>query len=209
MRVILVLVVALLATGCGQGAQDRAICRAPVTGGTAAQRSLVNSVVCASGTTGLRIRIRPAPGGLPKGTSELVIDAGVPAEPNASTGRRAARAAATRYVMSWVAAVVAGAARDRSVRLHLPHIMLYELRSDAPGRSPQLETQGRIALPGWGDPEGQGSTPPAGLGRGAPTFAALEQAITGLAEQTGAQVRLGGGRPLGMAPAIFIRSRDP
>jgi hypothetical protein len=210
MRVLVAAVGVVLAlAGCGSEARDRGECVAPVSGGTAAQRALVNGVLCASGTSGLRVRIAPAPAGLPKGTSELVIDARVPPEAAQPTGRRAAEASAARERMWWFAAVVAGAVRDKSERRHLPRVVLYELRYDAPGARPQLGTQGRIALPGWGDPEGQGSAPPATLGRGAPPLGVLEDAAHKLAEETGSDVRFGGGTPLGPAPAIFIRATDP
>jgi hypothetical protein len=87
--------------------------------------------------------------------------------------------------------------------------MFYELRYDTPGKPPELQTQGRIALPGWGDPEGQGTAPPATLGHGAPALDALNKALHKLGVETDSGVRIGGGTPLGMAPAIFIRARHP
>jgi len=209
MRVVLVAVVLAL-SGCGSGeGQDVIACSAPVSGGTAAQRALVDGVLCASGTVGLRVRIVPAPAGLPKGTSELLIDAKAPALPVMPTGRRAAEATGVRESMWWFAAVVAGAVRDKSEQQHLPRVVLYELRYDTPGKPSELQTQGRIALPGWGDPEGQGTASPATLGHGAPPLDALEKAVHKLGVETGSEVRIGGGRPLGMAPAIIIRARHP
>jgi hypothetical protein len=211
-RLVVPLAVALALSGCGsEEGQDVITCRAPVSGGTAAQRTLVNGVLCATGNVGLRVRIAPAPAGLPKGTSELLIDAKAPALPASPTGRRAAEAQAVRESMWWFAAVVAGAVRDKSEQQqpHLPRIVLYELRYDTPGKAPELQTQGRIALPGWGDPEGQGSAPPATLGHGAPAIDALEKAVHKLGVETDSEVRIGGGTPLGMAPAIFIRARHP
>jgi hypothetical protein len=209
MLAVLVAGVAAL-SGCGSAeGQDVITCRAPVSGGTAAQRALVRGVVCGSGAVGLRVRIAPAPAGLPRGTSELLIDASAPAPPASPTGRRTAEDAGARESMWWFAAVVAGAVRDKSRLRHLPHIMMYELRFDRPGKSPELQTQGRIALPGWGDPEGQGTVPPATLGRGAPPLGVLEAEMHKLGRETDSEVRIGGGAPLGMAPAIFIRAGHP
>jgi hypothetical protein len=96
-QLLCAVVLAWTATGCGDaGTQDRGECRAPVSGGTAAQRQVVNDVFCASGSTPAKIRIAPAPGGLPKGAVELVIDSRVPPEPDAQTGKRAAEADAAR-----------------------------------------------------------------------------------------------------------------
>src|SRR3954452_17141389 len=178
MRYLAACSVALVTTavGCGgAGTLDRVVCRAPVSGGTAAQRKVVHDVVCASGSSPAKIRIAPAPAGLPKGTVELVIDARVPPEPASPSGRKAATAGAAREFASWTAAVLAGAVRDKSERAHLPRVMLYELRYDVHAQRPQLATQGRVALPGWGDPEGQGSVPPVTLGRGTPSFDQIEQ----------------------------------
>lgn len=210
-RMLVVRVAVVLAlSGCGSGEGHGVdTCRAPVSGGTAVQRALVTGVLCASGTGGLRVRIARAPAGLPKGTSELLIDARAPALPAAPMGRRAAEAEAARESVWWFAAVVAGAVRDKSEQQHLPRIMLYELRYDTPGKPPELQTQGRIALPGWGDPEGQGTAPPATLGHGVPPIEALEAAAHKLGIETDSEVRFGGGRPLGMAPAIIIRARHP
>jgi hypothetical protein len=130
-------------------------------------------------------------------------------EPASPIGRKAAIAGAARESASWAAAVLAGAVRDRSERDHLPRVMLYELRYDVPGRPPQLETQGRIALPGWGDPEGQGTPPPATLGHGAPSFDRIERTTYRLGQETQRSVRIGWGTPLGATPAIFIRAQNP
>jgi hypothetical protein len=201
---------ALIAISCGgAGTQDRNECRAPVSGGTPAQQQVVHDVFCASASTPAKIRIAPAPSGLPKGTIELVIDSRVPPEPATPTGRKAAEAEAARESASWAAAVFAGAVRDRSEREHLPHVMFYELRYDVRGQTPQLQTQGRIALPGWGDPEGQGSVPPGTLRRGTPSFDQIEQATYRLGQQTNSTVRIGWGTPLGATPAIFIRAKHP
>jgi hypothetical protein len=205
-----ILALAVATVGCGGvGAQDRSECRAPVSGGTAAQRNVINDAICASVKTPLKVRIAPAPAGLPKGTVELVIDTRVPPEPANPTGRKAAIAGAARESASWAAAVLAGAVRDRSERDHLPRVMFYELRYVAPGQPPQLQTQGRIALPGWGDPEGQGSTPPATLGHGAPSFDRIERATYRLGQETHSSVRIGWGTPMGATPAIFIRAQHP
>jgi hypothetical protein len=205
-----VLALTFVTSGCGStGAQERIVCRAPVSGGTAAQRKIVNDVFCASVSSPLKIRIAPAPAGLPKSTVELVIDVGVPPEPASATGRKAAEAEAARESASWSAAVFAGAVRDKSEQDHLPHVMLYELRYSVRGQRPQLATQGRIALPGWGDPEGQGSVPPATLGRGTLSFDRVQQATDRLGKQTDSTVRIGWGTPLGASPAIFIRAKHP
>ncbi len=212
MRYVTACVVGLAAVtvGCGNtGTQDGGECRAPVTGGTPAERQVVHDVFCASASTPAKIRIAPAPSGLPKGTVELVIDSRVPPEPSTSTGPKAAAAEAARESASWNAAVFAGAVRDKSERERLPHVVLYELRYEIVGQTPQLQTQGRIALPGWGDPEGQGSGPPGTLGHGTPSFDQIEQATYRLGQQTGSTIRIGWGIPLGATPAIFIRAKHP
>ncbi len=156
-----------------------------------------------------RMSIHSSPRNEPAGSAGLVIIASVPPEPASPKGPRAAAARFAEDQATWYAAIAAGAIRDRSRQAHLPHVVSYSLLLHAPGAKPTLQGQGRIALPGWGDPEGQGSLPPATLGHGAPSFDTLQQRLTTIAAQTHTRVSLDWGQPLGAAPYVIITAANP
>lgn len=204
-------VLGFVAVGCGSGGQvDRGACLQAVSGGSSAQRAVVTSVLCAMGEDVFQqVSIHSSPRNEPAGSAGLVIIASVPSEPASPKGPMAARARFADDRATWYAAVAAGAIRDRSRRARLPHVVSYSLLFHAPGARPTLQGQGRIALPGWGDPEGQGSFPPATLGHGAPSHDSLQQRLTTIAARTHTRVSLGWGRPLGGTPYVIITAADP
>jgi len=154
------------------------------------------------------VSIHGSPRNEPTGSAGLVIIASVPSEPASPKGPRAARARFADDRATWYAAIASGAIRDRSRRAHLPHVVSYSLLFHAPGAKPTLQGQGRIALPGWGDPEGQGSFPAATLGHGAPSFDTLQQRLTTIAARTHTRVSLGWGEPLGAAPYVIVTAAN-
>lgn len=93
--------------------------------------------------------------------------------------------------------------------MHLPHVVTYKLYYVAGAAKPTFQSQGRIALPGWGDPEGQGSHPPRTLGHGVPTDAQLQTRLNRAAAKTHTTFELITDHPLGEAPAVVIVARDP
>jgi hypothetical protein len=208
---IAVAVVGSVAVGCGSGGQvDRGTCRPAVSGGSSAQRAVVTSVLCAMGEDVIQhVSIHGSPRNEPAGSVGLVIIASVPPEPASPKGPRAARARFADDRATWYAAIASGAIRDRSRRAQLPHVVSYSLLFHPPGAKPTLQGQGRIALPGWGDPEGQGSFPPATLGHGAPSHDSLQQRLTAIASQTHTRVSLGWGRPLAATPYVIITTANP
>jgi hypothetical protein len=204
-------VLALVAAGCGSGGQvDRDRCQQSVVGGSSAQRAVVTTVLCGMHEEVIQhVSIHSSPRNEPAGSAGLVIIASVPSEPASPKSPRAAAARFADDRATWYAAIAAGAIRDRSRRAQLPHVVSYSLLFHAPGAKPTLQSQGRIALPGWGDPEGQGSPPPATLGHGAPSHDSLQQRLTTIAAQTHTRVSLGWGLPLGPTPYVIITTANP
>jgi hypothetical protein len=215
MRGVLVVlaVSAPLVGGCSGPSGDSAACfpnSSPVSGGTPAQRKVVEDALCQM--TALKsvphIQIRAKPGIAPGGVG-LEIVAQVPPQPASPTSPAAAASNYADELASWQAAVVAGAVRDRSQRQHLPHVVIYELFFSTGDGKPALQTQGRIALPCWGDPEGQGSLPPATLGHGVPSDTTLQTRLNQAAAQTDTTFTLDIGDPLGKAAMVTITARNP
>src|SRR6478672_924513 len=209
--IVLAVCASLLTGGCGSG--DSAACfpnSSPVSGGTAAQRSVVEHVLCQmpAPKTSPHVRIRPAPE-VASGGVGLDIVARVPPQPASPTSPAAAASTYADERASWQAAVLAGAVRDQSQRQHLPHVVTYKLYYAAGAGKPTFQSQGRIALPGWGDPEGQGSFPPKTLGHGVPTDARLQTRLNQAAAKTHTTFELVIDDPLGKAPAVVIAARDP
>jgi hypothetical protein len=87
--------------------------------------------------------------------------------------------------------------------------VIYELFFSTGDGKPALQTQGRIALPGWGDPEGQGSLPPATLGHGVLPDTTLQTRLGQAAAQTDTTFTLDIGDPLGKAAMVTITARNP
>lgn len=212
MRSLLVGVVALAlpASACGGSQVDLAGCLPPVSGGSAAQRAVVTTVLCGMGNdVNWLVSIHRSPRGEPAGSAGLVFVARVPPQPASPRGPKAARARFADDQVTWNAAIAAGAIRDRSRRAHLLHVVSYTLTFRTPGHRVVTQSQGRMALPGWGDPEGQGSLPPATLGHGTASYDTLQRRLERIAAQTHTQVRLGWGDPLGAAPDVAITTADP
>ena len=182
----------------------------PVSGGTAAQREIVANALCKMTAlkTNPRVRIYPTPDVAPGGIG-LDIVAHVPPQPASPTGPAAAQSTYADEQASWLAAVIAGAVRDQSRRQHLPHVVTYKLFYATGAGTPTFQSQGRIALPGWGDPEGQGSFPPATLGHGVPSDAQLQTRLDRVAAQTHTTFTLTVGDPLGKAPMVTITAKNP
>lgn len=211
--VALAAAVAGMLAGCSGGSGDSAACfpnSSPVSGGTAAQREIVANALCRMSALRIssHVRIHPTPD-VAAGGIGLDIVAQVPPQPASPTGPAAARSTYADEQASWLAAVVAGAVRDQSRRQHLPHVVTYRLYYATGAGKPTFQSQGRIALPGWGDPEGQGSFPPATLGHGVPPDAQLQTRLDRVAAQTQTTVVLTVGNPLGKAPMVAIAARNP
>ncbi len=194
-----------VAAGCGGATTDRAVCLPPVRGGSPDQQRVVRSVLCAIGGAIQRVTIRMSPRGEPSGSAGLVFLVSLVASP----GSMAPAAQFSVERASWEAAIAAGAIRDRARAQHLPHVVSYTLYVHARGAKPELEGEGRIALPGWGDPEGQGRFPPAALGKGALSYGTLLTRVNAVAAQTHTRAQLGWAQPLGGAPYLTITARDP
>jgi hypothetical protein len=209
---VLAVCTSLLAGGCG-GSSDSAACfpnSSPVSGGTAAQRAVVENVLCEmpAPKTIPHVRIRAAPE-VASGGVGLDIVARVPPQPASPTSPAAAASTFADEQASWQAAVIAGAVRDQSRRQHLPHVVTYKLYYAAGAGKPTFQSQGRIALPGWGDPEGQGSFPRGTLGHGVPTDAQLQTRLNQAAAKTHTTFELTIDDPLGEAPVVMIIARNP
>lgn len=205
-----VAVVGLAVSGCGSGQVDRGTCLQSVSGGSSAQRAVVTRVLCGMGENVIQhVSLHRSPRNEPAGSTGLVVIVSVPPAPTALKGPGAAMARFADDRATWYAAIAAGAIRDRSRRAHLPHIVSYNLLFRARGAKPTLQGQGRIALPGWGDPEGQGSLPPATLGHGAPSNDTLQHRLRTIAAETKTNAELGWGRPLGATPYVIITTAHP
>jgi hypothetical protein len=200
----------LAVNGCGGGSAEHSACRPAVSGGTEAERSVVSSVMCGIGAGPIeRVAIRPSPPHEPAGSVSLTFIAKVPTQslPEKNSAWPAAQFAADRA--GWEAAIAAGAIRDRARTAQLPHFVAYNLLFQVGHTAPTLQSQGRIALPGWGDPEGQSSFPPTTLGHGVPSFDAVQQRLARIASETHTKATLGWSTPLGGAPYLVIVAPNP
>jgi hypothetical protein len=211
--VVLAVCAPFLTGGCSGGSGDSAACfpgSSPVSGGTATQRKLVENVLCQmpAPKTSPHVRISAAPDVAPGGVG-LDIVAHVPPQPASPTSPAAAASTYADKQASWQAAVIAGAVRDQSQRQHLPHVVTYKLYYATGAGKPTFQSQGRIALPGWGDPEGQGSSPPKTLGHRVPSDAQLQTRLDQAAAKTHTTFELIVDDPLGEAPAVTITAKNP
>jgi hypothetical protein len=181
------------------------------TGGSAAQRQIVTQVLCGMTATKAplpTVAIRASPHIAPHSFS-LRFTYSMPAAPPSPASPNAAAWSYSSGQAAWQAAVIAGAVRDRSQRRHLPHIAEYDLYFTARDGKGVLQGQGRIALPGWGDPEGQGSGPPPTLGHGVLPDDRLQARLESIAEQTHTHVTVRVGHPLGEAPLVTVTAPSP
>ena len=185
-------------------------CDTMITGGAPGERAVARRVACAMLGTGMvRIGIVSSPAHEPAGSLGLSFVVAVPPQPGSATSPRAAVADAGNERAAWAAAVAAGAIRDANRIRHLPHVVAYNLFLQSPGTRPRLQSQGRIALPGWGDPEGQGTMPPTTIGHGAPSRENLLRTLGRIGQATETHAVLAWHKPLGAAPAVTVTTAHP
>ncbi len=205
---------AMAGGACSGPTGDSAACfpNGPMaTGGSAAQRRVVTEVLCGMTATKAplpHVAILASPQIAPHSFS-LRFTFTMPAEPTSAASPRVVAWTYASDQASWQAAVIAGAVRDRSQRRHLPHVAGYDLYFAEPAAKVVLQGQARIALPGWGDPEGQGSGPPRTLGRGVLPDDRLQARLEAVAAQTQSQVTVRVGHPLGEAPLVTVTAASP